>query len=72
MAGGLGIDYDDPDGNPIPDFKQYFDIFHENLKLRPGQQVHSSWEDPWWLFNVAHSLPGDIRQGGCRQKFRDC
>lgn len=40
VGGGLGIDYDNPDENPIPDFKQYFDIFHENLKLRPGQQVH--------------------------------
>lgn len=40
VGGGLGIDYDDPDGHPIPDFKEYFKIFHENLKLRPGQQVH--------------------------------
>lgn len=40
VGGGLGIDYDNPDENPIPDFKSYFDIFHENLKLRPGQQVH--------------------------------
>ena len=37
---GSGIDYDDPDGHPIPDIKEYFKIFHENLKLRPGQQVH--------------------------------
>ncbi|MDE6094722.1 MAG: diaminopimelate decarboxylase [Muribaculaceae bacterium] len=40
VGGGLGIDYDDPDKNPIPDFRSYFSIFHENLKLRPGQQVH--------------------------------
>lgn len=40
VGGGLGIDYDDPDKHPIPDFKEYFKIFHENLKLRPGQQVH--------------------------------
>lgn len=40
VGGGLGIDYDNPDENPIPDFKTYFDIFHNNLKLRPGQQVH--------------------------------
>ncbi len=40
VGGGLGIDYDNPDSNPIPDFKSYFDIFHENLKLRPGQQLH--------------------------------
>lgn len=40
VGGGLGIDYDDPDGNPIPDFKEYFNIFHRNLHLRPGQQLH--------------------------------
>ena len=40
VGGGLGIDYDTPDTNPIPDFKEYFNIFHENLKLRQGQQVH--------------------------------
>ncbi|MDE6578187.1 MAG: diaminopimelate decarboxylase [Muribaculaceae bacterium] len=40
VGGGLGIDYDAPDENPIPDFESYFSIFHENLKLRPGQQVH--------------------------------
>lgn len=40
VGGGLGIDYDDPDKHPIPDFEEYFKIFHENLKLRPGQQVH--------------------------------
>lgn len=40
VGGGFGIDYDDPDGHPIPDFEEYFNIFHENLKLRPGQQVH--------------------------------
>lgn len=40
VGGGLGIDYDDPDKHPIPDFEEYFKIFHENLKLHPGQQVH--------------------------------
>lgn len=40
VGGGLGIDYDDPDGNPIPDFKAFFDIFRENLPLKPGQQLH--------------------------------
>lgn len=40
VGGGLGVDYDDPDGNPIPDFKGYFDTFKDNLKLRPGQQLH--------------------------------
>ncbi|MDE5886581.1 MAG: diaminopimelate decarboxylase [Muribaculaceae bacterium] len=40
VGGGLGIDYDNPEKNPIPDFKTYFEIFHDHLKLRPGQQVH--------------------------------
>lgn len=40
VGGGLGIDYDDPDKNPIPDFKGYFDTFAKYLKLRPGQELH--------------------------------
>ncbi len=40
VGGGLGIDYDNPDENPIPDFKSYFDVFKENLPLKPGQQLH--------------------------------
>ena len=40
VGGGLGIDYEDPDGHPIPDFKAYFDVFRSNLKLDPAQQVH--------------------------------
>ncbi len=40
VGGGLGIDYDDPDACPIPDFKAYFDIFREHLQLKPGQTLH--------------------------------
>lgn len=40
VGGGLGIDYEDPDINPIPDFKGYFNTLLENLKLRPGQELH--------------------------------
>ena len=40
VGGGLGIDYHDPDGHPIPDFKAYFDTYAHYLKLRPGQQLH--------------------------------
>ena len=40
VGGGLGVDYDDPDGNPIPDFAQYFDTYANNLNLRPGQKLH--------------------------------
>lgn len=40
VGGGLGIDYDDPDRNPIPDFKDYFDTFNKYLKLSPEQHLH--------------------------------
>ena len=40
VGGGLGIDYHDPDKHPIPDFKTYFEIFAEHLRLREGQTVH--------------------------------
>lgn len=40
VGGGLGIDYNDPVGNPIPDFKAYFETYNKYLKLRPGQSVH--------------------------------
>ena len=40
MGGGFGIDYDDPDGNPIPDFEHYFAVFRDNLQLSPDQELH--------------------------------
>lgn len=40
VGGGLGIDYDNPDANPIPDFANYFATFAENLQLNPGQELH--------------------------------
>ena len=40
VGGGFGIDYDDPDANPISDFQRYFELFHKGLKLRDGQVVH--------------------------------
>lgn len=40
VGGGLGVDYVNPELNPVPDFKQYFSIFENNLKLRKGQQLH--------------------------------
>lgn len=40
VGGGLGIDYDEPDKNPIPDFKGYFDTLLQNLKLSEGQELH--------------------------------
>ncbi len=40
VGGGLGIDYDTPLSDPVPDFKKYFQVFSEHLQLKPGQQVH--------------------------------
>lgn len=40
VGGGLGIDYQDPDGNPVPDFKSFFDTYAKYLNLRPGQRLH--------------------------------
>lgn len=40
VGGGLGIDYEEPEEHPTPDFRAYFDIFRTQLRLRPGQQLH--------------------------------
>jgi len=40
FGGGLGIDYDDPDNNLIPDFKTYFEIFYKFFPAEPHRQIH--------------------------------
>lgn len=40
VGGGLGIDYQDPDGHPIPNFKDYFETYAKGIQLREGQQLH--------------------------------
>ena len=40
LVGGLGVDYDDPDGNPIADFKTWFETIAANISRRPDQTVH--------------------------------
>ena len=40
VGGGLGIDYEKPDANSIPQFKEYFETYADNLKLRDGQTLH--------------------------------
>ncbi|MBQ5680176.1 MAG: diaminopimelate decarboxylase, partial [Bacteroidaceae bacterium] len=40
VGGGLGIDYQNPDENAVPDFKAYFETYAKHLKLRPGQRLH--------------------------------
>jgi diaminopimelate decarboxylase len=39
-GGGLGVDYYNPDGNPISDFESYFKVFKQFLNVKPGQEVH--------------------------------
>lgn len=40
VGGGLGIDYENPTENPIPDFQGYFSTFRNCLKLPAGTKVH--------------------------------
>lgn len=40
VGGGLGVDYEQPDKNPIPDFAGYFDVFRTMLPLRHDQTLH--------------------------------
>ncbi len=40
VGGGLGIDYENPDENPMPNFKDFFQIFNDFLELKEGQEVH--------------------------------
>ncbi|QRQ59332.1 diaminopimelate decarboxylase [Sphingobacterium multivorum] len=40
VGGGLGIDYKNPDGNTIPHFEAYFDIFDRFLERTAQQEVH--------------------------------
>lgn len=40
VGGGLGVDYHNPVENSVPDFKSYFDVFENNIKLFPGQKLH--------------------------------
>ncbi|BEG98298.1 diaminopimelate decarboxylase [Bacteroides sedimenti] len=40
VGGGLGIDYQHPNKQPIPDFAAYFATFHKHLKLQPSQTLH--------------------------------
>lgn len=68
VGGGLGIDYNDPEGHPIPNFQSYFNTFAKHLKLRKGQKVH---------FELGRSVVGQmgslitrtlyVKQGKSRQ-----
>jgi diaminopimelate decarboxylase len=40
LGGGLGIDYENPDDNPINDFAAFFQIFKDHLHVLPNQEIH--------------------------------
>jgi diaminopimelate decarboxylase len=40
LGGGLGVDYHEPDANPICDFESYFKVFNDFLNVKPNQEVH--------------------------------
>lgn len=40
VGGGLGIDYENPIKNAIPDFDEFFKLFYDFIELRPQQQLH--------------------------------
>lgn len=40
VGGGLGVDYQSPEKNPIADFKTYFQVFTKHLQLHPNQSLH--------------------------------
>jgi len=40
FGGGLGIDYNHPNRQAIPDFKTYFEIFYKFFPTQANQQIH--------------------------------
>lgn len=40
LGGGLGVDYNNPNEQPIAEFEKYFSIINKNLIVRPGQRIH--------------------------------
>ncbi len=40
VGGGLGIDYQNPNRVPVPDFKAYFGTYARHLRLEEGQTLH--------------------------------
>lgn len=40
LGGGLGVDYQNPNENPIANFKDYFEMINKNLVVKPNQSVH--------------------------------
>ncbi|MEG0499620.1 MAG: diaminopimelate decarboxylase, partial [Rikenellaceae bacterium] len=49
LGGGLGIDYENPDENPIVDFERYFSLFDRGIVRSEEQKLH---------FELGRSLVG--------------
>ncbi|TVR71288.1 MAG: diaminopimelate decarboxylase [Marinilabiliales bacterium] len=49
LGGGLGIDYNDPEQHPVPDFSSFFAVFNGTLDLPSGTDVR---------FELGRSLVG--------------
>lgn len=68
VGGGLGIDYNNPDDSPIPNFADYFATYAKHLRLYKGQQLH---------FELGRSLVGQcgtlisrvtyVKHGTCKK-----
>jgi diaminopimelate decarboxylase len=43
VGGGLGINYQEPDQQPVPDFESYFSLIRKEIQLLPGQEI---WCEP--------------------------
>lgn len=41
VGGGLGIDYEDPNSHPIPDFQSYYNLLNDRVNLKKGQTLHT-------------------------------
>ncbi|MFY0654152.1 MAG: diaminopimelate decarboxylase [Cyclobacteriaceae bacterium] len=51
LGGGLGINYNNPDEQPIPNFEEYFKVFDKFLHPKPNQTVH---------FELGRSIVGQM------------
>jgi diaminopimelate decarboxylase len=40
LGGGLGIDYNKPEKNSVPEFEKLFELINSRLSVREGQKVH--------------------------------
>lgn len=40
VGGGFGINYEHPNDHSVPDFKRFFGLFEQNIKLKQHQHLH--------------------------------